>query len=167
MRGARQNNYAGFLEKHVVANNFRIDFDGEQDSAKKFPGGPWAHGPDREEFKHAGLPCLLLRNKFGAWCGYVAVRAAHPYYGRDTSGEGVTDLEVHGGVTFAGHCRGEICHQPEPGEPDDVWWLGFDCAHAGDVLPGLPINTFSDAVYRDINYAREETKQLAEQLAHA
>ena len=30
-----------------------------------------------------------------------------------------------------------ICHIPDQGEPDDVWWLGFDCLHGGDLAPGM------------------------------
>jgi hypothetical protein len=45
------------------------------------------------------------------------------------------DLDVHGGITYSGHCQGDICHKPAPGESDEVWWIGFDCAHFFDVLP--------------------------------
>lgn len=60
-----------------------------------------------------------------------------------------------------------ICHIPAPGEPDDVWWFGFDCAHAGDASPAY--RAFSPSLahgtYRDLMYVRSEVGQLAEQLA--
>lgn len=90
-------------------------------------------------------------------------------------------LQVHGGVTYASACQGELCHVPKPGEPDNVWWIGFDCGHSGDLLPGmlamekqhgwdapdhpLSLRSYrSRDVYRDQAYVTQETKNLAEQL---
>lgn len=92
--------------------------------------GPWNSEPDRLEFEEHGLPCLMRRGPLGAWCGYVAVPLGHPYYGKEGR-----DLDVHGGVTFMGTCQGDICHTPKEGAPDNVWWFGFDCAHAWDLVP--------------------------------
>lgn len=142
--------------------------------------GPWTEEPDRAEWKHAGLPCLALRNRHGSWCGYVAVPPGHPLHGTDYD---AVDVDVHGGLTYAAKCDGHICHVPQPGEPDDVWWLGFDCGHAGDFIPGIAASLreigfkepydhvaavgassfFVDA-YRTLDYVRTETNRLAEQL---
>lgn len=52
-------------------------------------------------------------------------------------------MEAHGGLTFAGPCMEGaeegpfVCHVPEPGRPDEVWWLGFDCGHAFDLSPTM------------------------------
>jgi len=133
--------------------------------------GPWQTEPDRVEFEHAGLPCLLVRNRTGNWCGYAAVPPGHPYHGADYS---VPDVSVHGGLTYANACAGQICHAPKPGEPDDVYWFGFDCAHFMDLVPGFAhlfagmpeLSTLGVGdVYRDVAYVTEETKRLAEQLA--
>ena len=135
--------------------------------------GPWQDEPDRVEFVHAGFACLANRrgDELGHWCGYVGVPREHPAYGKSYND---VDVEVHGGLTYAAKCEGEICHVPAPGMPDDVWWLGFDCAHAGDLGPGLratlrsldvPENPFFRDVYRDLPYVRREIEQLAEQLA--
>lgn len=72
------------------------------------------------------------------------------------------------------HCQAtNICHVPAEGEPDDVWWFGFDCSHAGDVAPGMPYdlermgtptgwNTIHE--YRDIAYVEQNCAALARQL---
>jgi hypothetical protein len=125
-----------------------------------WPAGPWDDEPDRVEFEHAGLPCLLNRGRMGQWCGYAAVPPGHPLHGQDYD---VPDVKVHGGLTYAEACQGRICHLPEPGEPDDVWWFGFDCAHAWDVVPG--VWRLPKAEYRTVAYTRRETERLAEQLA--
>lgn len=39
---------------------------------------------------------------------------------------GLPCLAVHGGLTYSDRCHDDICHVPAPGEPDDVWWFGFD-----------------------------------------
>lgn len=137
-----------------------------------FPDGAWRDEPDRVEFEHQGFSCLLHRAPLGNWCGYVALPPGHPAHGVDYESiygiDGLDDLSVHGGLTYAKGCVAAICHVPKPGEPDDIWWLGFDCGHAGDLTPGLL--RFRAALsdwehYRDLAYVKRETESLAEQLA--
>jgi hypothetical protein len=149
----------------------------------RFRWAPWKGEPDREEFRVHGFPCLLVRHdELGHWCGYVAVPPGHPWHGRNY--DHVRPYpEVHGGLTYSSACGGHICHKPAPGESDDVWWLGFDCAHAGDTSP------YSDEIirplmkswhdehpqfdrdayraYKGIGYIRAETTRLADQARAA
>jgi hypothetical protein len=78
-------------------------------------------------------------------------------------------FEVHGGLTYSGHCRGHICHEVEPGEEDSVWWFGFDCGHYKDLQPRMaadyPDAPMFDCVYRDVSYVQAECRKLARQLA--
>jgi hypothetical protein len=132
----------------------------------KWKAGPWDGESDREEFTTAaGLPALLVRNPWsGAWCGYVAISPGHPLHGKGN--EDTDDVNVHGGITFAGPCRGHVCHVPKPGESDNVWWLGFDTNHGGDATPagwgGEIVAGYQD--YRDEAYLRQECESLAAQL---
>lgn len=67
--------------------------------------------------------------------------------------------------TFVEYVRAHhICHLPEPGEPDDVWWFGFDCAHFGDCSPAYD-NLLRDGEYRTLEYVEHEVGALARQLA--
>ena len=102
--------------------------------------GPWNDEPDKLQWQDekTGLPCLIVRNrKMGNWCGYVGVPDGHPFYDMPDD-EAQNMVEVHGGLTFSSFCqetdseREGVCHVPGEGEPDNVWWLGFDCAHSGD-----------------------------------
>jgi hypothetical protein len=85
---------------------------------------------------------------------------------------GTPDIDVHGGLTFADMCQGQaesgkgICHVPGEGEPDHVWWFGFDCAHAGDLCPAYEgrYRWNDGSRYRDIDYVKRECTQLAAQL---
>lgn len=144
--------------------------------------GPWDSESDREQWKtEAGFPGLIVRNNLGGLCGYVAVPPGHPAHGKEYDD---VDVRVHGGLTFAKPCfeEGPICHVPEPGEPDNVWWLGFDCVHGGDRHPALSkrecmspgMREIEDRiaarggrqdVYRDMAYVRAEVESLAKQLA--
>ena len=128
--------------------------------------GPWQDEPDRIEFEHQGFPCLLRRSQVGGnWCGYVAIPPGHPYYKVDFD---KIKIKVHGGLTYSAHCADEICHVPKPGEPDDVWWLGFDCGHAFDQMPAMNKylqGTFFNQGYKTLQYVKHETMDLADQLA--
>jgi hypothetical protein len=62
-----------------------------------------------------------------------------------------------------------IYHIPAAGEPDNVWWFGFDCAHSGDLSPKYDNDSrFSmgrDGVYRNIAYVQKNCRELAKQLS--
>lgn len=162
-------------------------------------------------YRATGLPCLIVRNRFGALCGYVGVAEGHPLFGLSYSevapvsrpvaaelldARGVLDLyddelkactvridvmlSAHGGITFADFCADStneaelICHVPGPGEPDRVWWFGFDCGHAGDLAPEMQArhpDLYTDIwrsrmneTYRDVPYVEDECASLAAQL---
>lgn len=140
--------------------------------------GPWQDEPDRVEWRCKGTPrlaCLIVRaDMTGALCGYVGVPEGHPWHG---AGVGFTGANVHGGVTYGAPCDvgGHICHEPRLGEPADVWWIGFDCGHYYDVLPGtnallarvgLPWPDMG-GTYRTVSYVRAEVESLARQAQRA
>lgn len=147
--------------------------------------GPWQDEPDKIEWRHAsGMPLLITRGGSGALCGYVGLPATHPYFARDY--DRVHEDSSHGGLTFSGTCGGHICHEPAPSEPEEVWWLGFDCGHHNDVSPGLevylrqarsrmPISMFDGLVgeyerlmgkaYRDVAHVRAHVEALAGELS--
>lgn len=145
--------------------------------------GPWQDEPDKVQWTDAetGLPCLAKRHAVnGHLCGYVGVSEGHPAFEIDGYDDEV-NVEVHGGLTYAAHCEeGDeahaICHIPEPGQPDHVWWFGFDCGHFMDFQPGMKSQLAAlsptinypfdpDTTYRTLDYVRAETARLASQLA--
>lgn len=166
--------------------------------------GPWTTEPDKMQWQdeETGLPCLIVRNRSGALCGYVGVPKGHPFHAvdyhncsKEECGEVDEDgiksyhsycdhspshvLDAHGGITFSGFCQESehgICHVVEPGEDDKVWWLGFDTAHGGDIIPAftgpkmeaIGITSFTDrepgASYKNIAYVKRQVKELARQL---
>lgn len=106
------------------------------------------------EFESHGLQCVI------AWGGPLLQN----YNGYVRAPEGVKfvehDLAVHGGVTWSDW------RLPWEEEDGDHWWLGFDTAHAGDVVPGLEkIGISQHGTFRDEDYVRNECVSLASQLA--
>lgn len=144
---------------------------------KDWHAGPWDSEPDKVQWPDitTGLPCLAVRHRSsGHWCGYVGVAVGHIAHGKHEDSIRIVDdesqyIDIHGGLTFSGACREMtsegvgICHIPAPGESDDVWWFGFDCAHSGDCSPMDTIN-MRDGSYRTIAYVKAECKRLAAQL---
>lgn len=138
--------------------------------------GPWDGEPDKLEWRDeaTGMPCLIVRSSLGALCGYVGVPPGHPDHGKHY--DNVDSTEVHGGLTYANRCQegGKICHIAKPGEPEDVWWFGFDTAHLGDLVPGMVaayaksgmdyMKSHHGDEYRNLEYVKGEVTRLALQL---
>lgn len=76
------------------------------------------------------------------YCGYVQIPYWHPVYKKD-----YRDLDIlcHGGLTFSDH---KLLGVPYPG-----WWIGFDCAHEGDVVNP-----------KDLNFVMKECISIVKQL---
>lgn len=128
----------------------------------------WLDEPDREDFEHAGYKCLVLRHdEVGHLCGYAAVPRGHPCYGKHYDHLPYEDLftvDVHGGLTHSGEGDGKFWTA-------GYWWLGFDCAHAYDLVPFMEdftkrfMGPSLGGTYRNFQYARQETKKLADEMA--
>ena len=128
--------------------------------------GPWVDEVDELFWRipEVDLACCILRGPLGTWCGYVGLDSSHPYYKKGWAV--VTEkIMVHGGVTFAS----TFSSPPLPATIKNLWWIGFDCGHFNDLVPGivhlypdLTINT--NAIYKDTKYVIKETNSLAQQL---
>ncbi len=144
--------------------------------------GLWQDEPDKEQWadEETGYACLLKRSRLGALCGYVGVPEGHPWHGK---GYDEVEADAHGGLTYASLCQegpeGQtICHVSAPGEPEPLWWLGFDCAHCWDLVPamnadlnsaGITRGTYAELgeTYKPVGYVKEECARLAQQAAAA
>lgn len=119
--------------------------------------GEWDGEANKYCFIHNGMPCVVHRARQGHLCGYVGIPV--PWEMELDSG----DLDVHGGVTW-----------------DDVYdgyrWVGFDCAHAYDLVPEYEMVSEIEALerlrahlpkteYRNIDYVIQQTRKLADQIA--
>ena len=120
---------------------------------------PWEEEEDRKEWVAHGLACEIMRApKLRHLCGYVGLPRTHPNFG---DGYDDIDVDVHGGLTYAEEGTA-VTHSA------GLWWVGFDCAHFGDLVPSSVDGGYSDdGVYRDMEYVTEETERLALQLAKA
>jgi hypothetical protein len=76
-----------------------------------------------------GIVYKVLMNPHGFRCGYVRVPEGHPWYGKSYSD---IDVDVHGGLTFSDFSE----------TLGDGFWVGFDCAHAGDFFCADEMDSF-------------------------
>ena len=105
----------------------------------------------QDEF--SGYPCRIVRTGLGHLCGYVGVPPDHPAFEEHYD---EVDVECHGGLTYVGFSQ-------------RVWWLGFDCAHSGDISPGMVprsrlAKAESGASYKTLSYVESECRKLSKQL---
>jgi len=100
-----------------------------------------------------GMTCVVRKTDMGVYTGYVGLPKGHPRFGKGWSA--MSDVEVHGGVTYA-------ADRLPWWKPDGKWWIGFDCAHYGDAIPHIMEG--EGCVFRDEEFAREEVTSLARQM---
>jgi hypothetical protein len=112
---------------------------------------PWEAEPNHLLFDSHGYVCEIRRHpNFGTLNGYVYIPLEHPV-AQAKIPEDV--LNVHGGITYWDERNGSFV-------------VGFDCAHAGDVLPYRidPTLDYADDTYKDIAFVTNELENLAQQL---
>lgn len=130
--------------------------------------GPWDDEPDKVQWEDATtqLACMARRGPAGHWCGYVGVDESNRLYGIVDYSD--LSLSVHGGLTYASVCDGDeergICHVPEPGGSEPLFWFGFDCAHAGDLSPRFAREPGMGGTYKPLRYVQNECADLARQI---
>lgn len=137
----------------------------------EFGSGEWDTEPDKLQWvdPDTDLDCLIVRGPHGALCGYVGVPESSKHF--EKSYDDLMDFDVHGGLTYADACRESpdnhgICHIPEAGRSDKIWWFGFDCAHCDDLTPGYmrKYPELSRGTYKNRLYVENQIRQLAQQL---
>ena len=119
---------------------------------------PWLTEPDSENIDAGDLYPRFIRRMPGAGhlCGYIAIPPEHPWHSL-----GYDDIEcsVHGGLTYA-----RASEDFDDAAPRGWSVFGFDCAHAGDLVPlrqHVPLPCYGE--YRTIQYVREQLLELAKQ----
>lgn len=157
----------------------------KQFKTEKFGEGEWVDEPDEVVFTHCGFKCRVSRigvnetpfpGIFTAHlCGYIFVPKDHPWFGLSKEDFWEKDIDVHGGISDS---------YPYS---DDLWRIGFDCAHSGDYVPGfnstkkneflsqldhaIPKDSFLgrmfNPTYKNVAFVTEELKKLAEQAQDA
>lgn len=108
------------------------------------------------EWKHKGLDCCVVLVHGRHRCGYVRVPRGNPAFIVENYDD--IPVEVHGGLTFSSFGT-------EWDKNKKHFWVGFDCAHAGDLI----INESNDGYKQDwkfwtLDMVVEETNLLAAQI---
>lgn len=140
----------------------------DERTKKSWGNGKWLSEPDLVAWidEKTMLPCMIYRNSLGALCGYVGVREESCLYEEDMYSQVFSEISAHGGLTFTG-----TLDKATVSEFVGTWWIGFDCAHAGDFVPGFPRafrefgGDVSESNYRDIHYVSEQVRALSEQIS--
>jgi len=114
---------------------------------------------ETEPNEWSGELCHARRNPTTlTWCGYVGIPAGHPWHGMD--GDDIP-ADVHGGITWADR------YLPWA-EPDGLYWIGFDCAHSYDFMPGIQQTALlADGTYKNLSFVQDQIRSLMEQAVHA
>lgn len=108
-----------------------------------------------EKFSFFGYDCFAKRGPLGVWCGYVRLPETHALYKKEFLN---FDIECHGGLSFSEYGLPDI-HE-EPG-----WFIGFDCAHGGDLVPTMYFRYgFDGGTYKTKEYVIAELKSIVMQL---
>lgn len=136
--------------------------------------GPWLSEPDEMFWQDptTNYFCAIIRHPtMGSLNGYVNIPTSHPANRLDYDD---INVDVHGGLTYSGVMDFQHLSKEFPRLPERAYWVGFDCAHAFDLVPAMQafhailprdeyFTTLHDT-YRTIDYVRAECEKLAAQL---
>ena len=160
----------------------------KSEKQKKWGKGPWVDEPDELIWtdKNTGYDLAIARNSLGNLCGYVCVNKNKFYPFKNgikavrkenivNKTFNIKEIEKlyspHGGVTYIEsylrlHNFSEVSGR--------YYWIGFDCAHWGDLVPGLisilnnsEFNQKHDtdfSTYRDVSYVKKQCELLAKEI---
>lgn len=112
---------------------------------------------DEKEFEINGIKCSIWRHpSLKTLCGYIDLTEDFPEYGTCPD-----DIYCHGGLNFAQ-------------QNGKYWRIGFDCGHAGDIVPqmfelekmaGLAFDMFGrEDTYKDMAYVEADIMAIIDQL---
>ena len=87
----------------------------------------------------------------GHLCGYVKIPQEHSLYGIDE----IEDLDCHGGITYNDHNKVQKVTNALPPH-----WIGFDCAHSGDIVPSTELFKKRHQSLKCIEKAMRQLKDL-------
>lgn len=97
-------------EQEWTNGEWRIEFEGKnKGQPRNIPAGEWDNEPDKIQWvdSETDLDCLMVRNHFGNWCGYVGLAEGHPLYGLEYSFESPVLVAL----------RDKMLQQPVPENP--------------------------------------------------
>ncbi|WCF11508.1 hypothetical protein NDS46_31620 (plasmid) [Paenibacillus thiaminolyticus] len=148
----------------------------------------WETEPEFLDLKMKGYHLVIWRHEgLGQLNGYVGVKRTHPYFGKGMYERQICNLNVHGGITFAGK-------NINRGFKKGFWYFGFDTAHVFDYAPFADLalghvsasddplvqqisrilekietlpTTKTKEMYKDIEFVTKETSSLYAQLEEA
>lgn len=112
---------------------------------------------NKKDFQYKGYICQIRRigiQYSGHLCGYIQIPKGHQLHHKSYDEiEKYYDYELpaHGGLTFSGSF-------------DNANWIGFDCAHLGDLQPmyhdeNLSFRSAGDT-YKNMEYVENNIKQI-------
>lgn len=117
------------------------------------------HEGNEKDFEYKGYGCHIRRVGVpysGHLCGYIEIPSGHQIHGLDYDAiEAHYDYELpaHCGLTFSEEVKG-------------IHWIGFDCAHLGDLCP-MYIEDFGNFrcgtdTYKDMRYVENNIKEIVD-----
>jgi hypothetical protein len=134
--------------------------------------GPWKQEVDFQAWIDEGTmyPCIVRRNLFGAWVGYVGIDHLHPLYGTSSEAEEFQYIETHNGSPTFAHWQVDDNLYFNP--PIKRFYIGLDCMHDDDYIPWLDKpkkgrrkkNAPTPDQYRDFYYITATIEHLAYQI---
>jgi hypothetical protein len=104
--------------------------------------------------EYRGYDYLITFRNLGFRCAYVAIPKGHPLFMRE-SYDDLTELDVHGGVTFFSEAMFDDVVPHECGDK----WIGFDAGHCTDIKDMDSADRyFSDSLA--VNFLKKYTEEM-------
>ena len=134
------------------------------DKLKNLGYGEWVEEFDRVIFEYMDYECMVHRaykgdkktNLFfsGHLCGYVKIE------GKDLlqNQSAIKQISCHCGITYNSLFKYNSVY------PEN--WIGFDCAHEGDIIPSIEMirKTSKNCTYKNVEFCMMQCMNIVNQL---
>lgn len=114
---------------------------------------------NEKDFEYNGYKCRVRRVGVpysGHLCGYIEIPVGHQLHGLDYDA-----IEAHYDYELPAHCG-----LTYSGEVEGIHWIGFDCAHSGDLSPmyleGFDRFRSEMDTYKDMTYVENNIKEIVD-----
>lgn len=117
----------------------------------------WVREPSHKQFRYKDYLCVIIIDSLGILHGYVGL----PSYIEYQDNHLLRNVSPHNGLSLEGKNKGDL---PTYDQGLEVYWIGFHCGGADDLIPLFANTRYKGKTYRNMLFVEKEIKNMVDQI---